>query len=144
MFQKAAEDIGMTVEIKTYPADQYISLFIDPAARADVDAWFTVAYGDSADPGTVLGQGVLPGGNLNYLPYDNPEVTELLSQARTTVDDTARAELIVQAQALIMQDMPMIPVALPNNTLITSSELTGAVPSFAMMFAPWANQLGGV
>ena len=38
----------------------------------------------------------------------------------------------------------LIPVALPNNTLITSSELTGAVPSFSMMYAPWANQLGGV
>ena len=144
MFQKAAEDIGLTAEIKTYPADQYISLFIDPAARADVDAWFTVAYGDFADPGIVLGQGLLPGGSLNYLPYDDAEVTELLGQARATADDAARAELIVQAQALAMADMPMIPVALPNNTLITSSELTGAVPSFSMMYAPWANQLGGV
>lgn len=144
LFQKAAEDIGLTAEIKTYPADQYISLFIDPAARADVDAWFTVAYGDFADPGSVLGQGLLPGGSLNYLPYDDPEVTELLGQARATADDAARAELIVQAQALAMADMPMIPVALPNNTLITSSELTGAVPSFSMMYAPWANQLGGV
>lgn len=144
MFQKAAEDIGLTAEIKTYPADQYISLFIDPAARADVDAWFTVAYGDQADPATVLGNAVLPGGNSNYLPYDNPQVTELLNQARSTTDDAARAALVVEAQALIMADLPLIPVALPNNTLITSSELTGAVPSFSMMYAPWANQLGGV
>jgi peptide/nickel transport system substrate-binding protein len=144
MFQKAAEDIGLTAEIKAFPADQYISLFIDPAARADVDAWFTVAYGDQADPATVLGNVVLPGGNTNYLPYDNPQVTELLDQARTTVDDAARAELVVQAQAIIMEELPLIPVALPNNTLITSSELTGAVPSFSMMYAPWANQLGGV
>ncbi len=144
MFQKAAEDIGLTAEIKAFPADQYISLFIDPAARADVDAWFTVAYGDQADPATVLGNVVLPGGNTNYLPYDNPQVTELLNQARTTVDDAARAELVVQAQAIIMEELPLIPVALPNNTLITSSALTGAVPSFSMMYASWANQLGGV
>jgi peptide/nickel transport system substrate-binding protein len=144
MFQKAAADIGLTAEIKTYPADQYISLFIDPAARADVDAWFTVAYGDFADPATVLANAVLPGGNLNYLPYDNPQVTALLDQARATVDDDARAELVVQAQAIVMEELPLIPVALPNNTLITSSELTGAVPSFSMMFAPWADQLGGV
>lgn len=144
VFQKAAEDIGMSVEIQTFPADQYISLFIDPAARADVDAWFTVAYGDAADPGPLLGQGALPGGTLNYLPYDNPEVTALLEQARSTIDDAERAQLIVAAQAIIMDELPLIPVALPNNTLITSSELTGAVASFSNMFAPWANQLGGV
>lgn len=144
VFQKAAEDIGMSVEIKTYPADQYISLFIDPAARADVDAWFTVAYGDLADPGPLLGQAALPGGNLNYLPYDNPEVTSLLEQARATTDDAERAQLTVDAQAIIMEELPIIPVALPDNTLITSSDLTGAVASFSNMFAPWANQLGGV
>jgi peptide/nickel transport system substrate-binding protein len=143
VFQKAADDIGMSVDIKTYPAEQYISLFIDPAARADVDAWFTVAYGDAADPAMVLATGALPGGPMNYLPYDNPEVTSLLMQARATADDDQRASLTVDAQAIIMDELPLIPVALPNNTLITSSDLTGAVPSFSMMFAPWANDLGG-
>ena len=143
MFQKAAEDIGMSVEIKTFPADQYISLFIDPAARADVDAWFTVAYGDNADPGALLASIALPSGVNNYLSYENPEVIALLEQAQSTFDDEERARLIVEAQAIIMEDLPLIPVALPNNTLITSSELTGAVTSFSMMFAPWANQLGG-
>jgi peptide/nickel transport system substrate-binding protein len=144
LFQKAAEDIGLSVEIKSYPADQYISLFIDPAARADVDAWFTVAYGDAADPGTVLAAAVTPGGNLNFLGYDNPTVTDLLAQARAATDDAERAQLIVDAQAIIAEELPLIPVALPHNTLITSSELTGAVASFSMMYAPWANQLGGV
>lgn len=142
MFQKAAEDLGMTVEIKAYPADQYISLFIDPAARADVDAFFTVAYGDSAEPGSLLGNGVLPGGNANYLPYDNSEVTRLIAASRGTADEAERARLVVEAQAQIMRDLPLIPVALPNNTMVTSAKLTGAVPSFTMMFAPWANQLG--
>ncbi len=144
MFQKAAEDIGMSVEIKTFPADQYISLFIDPAARADVDAWFTVAYGDNADPGALLASIALPSGVNNYMSYENPEVIALLEQAQSTFDDKERARLIVEAQAIIMEDLPLIPVALPNNTLITSSELTGAVTSFSMMYAPWANQLGGL
>ena len=93
----------MSVEIKTYPADQYISLFIDPAARADVDAWFTVAYGDCRRPGTVLSAPCTPGGDLNYLRYDNPAVTDLLDQARATADDAERAQLIVEAQAIIAE-----------------------------------------
>jgi hypothetical protein len=31
----------------------------------------------------------------------------------------------------------------PTNLLILSKNLTGATASFAYMFAPWANTLGG-
>jgi hypothetical protein len=31
----------------------------------------------------------------------------------------------------------------PTSLLLLSSSLTGAVASFAYMFAPWANSLGG-
>ena len=67
----------------------------------------------------------------------------LLEEARTTADDTERAQKVAKAQALSMQDMPWIPNALPKSDLITSPDLTGAVSSFAYMFAPWANDLGG-
>jgi peptide/nickel transport system substrate-binding protein len=80
----------------------------------------------------------------NYSGYENPEVTRLLAEARsTTTDDVARAELVVQAQALLMEDLPYIPVAHPHNLLITSSNLSGAVASFTNMVAPWADDLGG-
>jgi hypothetical protein len=32
----------------------------------------------------------------------------------------------------------------PTNVLVMSSKLTGATGSFAYMFAPWADSLGGV
>jgi peptide/nickel transport system substrate-binding protein len=66
-----------------------------------------------------------------------------MNQARRTGDDTQRATLVADAQKLIMQDLPWIPDALPSSSLVTSSDLTGAVASFAYMFAPWANDLGG-
>jgi len=50
---------------------------------------------------------------------------------------------VADAQAIIMQDMPWIPNAFPDSGLMTSSDLSGAVASFAYMFAPWANDLGG-
>ncbi len=42
-----------------------------------------------------------------------------------------------------MTDMVWIPDAQPLNLLIMNKDLTGATASFAYMFAPWANQLGG-
>lgn len=144
LFQQAAEALGMKVELRPFPADQYISLFIDPAAREGIDGWFTVIYPDVADPASFFNQFGVPGAVSNYSGYDNPEVTRLIDEARSTADDTARAQLVVQAQALLMNDLPYIPVAFPYNLLITSSDLSGAVASFTNMDAPWADDLGGV
>ena len=38
--------------------------------------------------------------------------------------------------------LPWIPDAQPD-TLLLGKDLTGAVPSFAAMFSPWANSPGG-
>jgi peptide/nickel transport system substrate-binding protein len=142
-YKAAAESIGMKAEFKSVSAANYINFFIDPAAREGIDGFFTVNYGDYADPAALLATLVLPTGSQNYSGYSNPEVTRLLEEARTTADDAERAQKVAQAQALSMQDMPWIPNAFPKSDLITSPDLTGAVSSFAYMFAPWANDLGG-
>jgi peptide/nickel transport system substrate-binding protein len=142
-YQSAAEAIGMKVKLKSVSAANYINFFIDPKARAGIDGFFTVNYGDYADPAALLATLVLPDGSQNYSGYSNPQVTSLMEQARTTADETQRAKLVAEAQKLIMQDLPWIPNALPDASLITSSNLTGAVASFAYMFAPWADDLGG-
>jgi hypothetical protein len=42
-----------------------------------------------------------------------------------------------------MQQLPWISDVQPTNVLLLSKGLTGAVASFAYLFAPWANNLGG-
>ena len=142
-YQSAAESIGMHVKLKSVSAQNYINFFIDPKVRADVDGFFTVNYGDYADPAALLASFVLPDGSQNYSGYENPQVTQLLEEARTEADPDKRAQDVADAQKIIMQDLPWIPDALPNSELITSSNLSGATASFAYMFAPWADQLGG-
>ena len=142
--QKAAEAIGLKVTLKTVPADQYINFFIDPEFRKGVDGFVTVSYPDFADPGALFAIFALPDGSQNYSGYSNPQVTQLLNEARSTADDNTRAAKVIEAQKLLMNDLPYIPMSLPYNTTITSSNLSGEVPSFAMMFAPWADKLGGV
>ena len=143
-YKTAAEAIGLKVVLKGVSADQYINFFIDAEFRKGVDGFFTVNYGDFADPAALLSTLVLPEGSQNYTGYENPEVTSLLEAARTTSDPNERASKVVAAQALIVDDMPWIPTAFPSNTVVTDSGLSGAVASFAYMFAPWANDLGGL
>ena len=142
-YQTAGQAIGLTVKLKSVSAANYINFFTDPNARAGVDGFFTTNYGDYADPAGLLSTLALASGSQNYPPYSNPQVTSLMNAARGEADPNKRAQDMVDAQKLIMDDMPWIPDAFPNSELITSSNLTGAYASFAYMFAPWADQLGG-
>jgi peptide/nickel transport system substrate-binding protein len=85
----------------------------------------------------------LPGASQNYDNFNNPQIVSALEQARSTADPNKRAALVAQAEKLTMQQLPWIPNVQPVALLMLSSKLSGAVASFAYMFAPWADSLGG-
>jgi len=142
-YQAAAAAIGLNVSLKSVSANDYINFFTSPQARKGVDGFITVNYGDYADPAALLATAALPGGSQNYDNFNDPQITSLLEQARGTANLDARAQLVAKAEQLAAQQLPWIPNAQPTNVLILNASLTGAVGSFAFMFAPWADSLGG-
>ena len=142
-YQAAGQAIGLKVALKSVSAQNFINFFTDPKARAGIDGFPTVNYGDYADPAALLSTVVLPDGSQNYTGFNDPKITSALDQARGTADPAKRAALVAQAEKLTVQQMPWIPNAQPTSLLLLNKSLTGAVSSFAYMFAPWANQLGG-
>ena len=104
----------------------------------------TVNYGDYADPAALLDTIAMPGADQNYDDYNDPAMTALLNQARSTANPDQRAALVAKAEERAAQTLPWIPTVDPTNVLVMSSKLTGATGSFAYMFAPWATSLGGV
>ena len=142
-YQAAAAAIGLNVSLKSVSANDYINFFTSPQARKGVDGFITVNYGDYADPAALLATAVLPGGSQNYDNFNDPQITSLLDQARGTANLDARARLVAKAEELAAQQLPWIPNAQPTNVLILNDGLTGATGSFAFMFAPWADTLGG-
>ena len=133
----------MNAKFKSVSANNYINFFIDAKAREGIDGFLTINYGDYADPAALISTFVLADGSQNYDGYDNPEVTQLLDDARGTADPEERANKVAQAEKIIATDLPWIPNVEPMDILVTRSNLTGAVASFAYMFAPWADALGG-
>ena len=142
-YEAAAQAIGLKVTLKSVSAQNFINFFTDPKARAGIDAFPTVNYGDYADPAALLSTLVLPGGSQNYTNFNNPQITADLENARSTANPDQRAALVAKAEKLTMQQLPWIPNVQPTALLVLGKGLTGAVSSFAYMFAPWANSLGG-
>ena len=142
-YQTAGEAIGLNVKLESVSADNYINFFTSASARKGVDGFITVNYGDYADPAALLATIALPGASQNYDNFNDPQITSLLSQARGTANASARATLVAKAEELAAKELPWIPDAQPTSVLMLNSGLTGAVSSFAYMFAPWADNLGG-
>ena len=142
-YQGAANAIGLKTVLKSVSAQNYINFFIDPKARVGVDGFLTVNYGDYADPAALLSTLVIPGGSQNYDNFNDKKTISLLEQARSTADPNARAALVAKAEERTAALLPWIPDVQPVNIMILSKNLTGATASFAYMFAPWANSLGG-
>jgi peptide/nickel transport system substrate-binding protein len=143
-YQQAAVAIGLKVTLKSVSAQDFINFFTDPSYRKGVDMFPTVNYGDYADPAALLDTVALAGGSQNYDDFSDPQITALLDQSRVTANPDQRAALVAKAEQRAAQTLPWIPTVDPTNVLVMSSKLTGATASFAYMFAPWANSLGGV
>jgi len=142
-YQAAGEAIGLNVKFRAVSPANFINFFIDPKFREGVDAFPTTNYGDYADPAALLKTVVLPDGSQNFSGFSDPKTTSLLDQARSTADPDQRASLVAKAEEAVAQQLPWIPTVQPNIVLVLGKGLTGAVPTFSYMFAPWANQLGG-
>ena len=59
------------MKLKSVSANNYINFFIDAKARAGIDGFLTVNYGDYADPAALLPTLVLPGGLAELRQYNN-------------------------------------------------------------------------
>jgi peptide/nickel transport system substrate-binding protein len=142
-YQQAAQAIGLKTKLDSVSAQNYINFFIDPKARVGIDGFLTLNYGDYADPAALLSTLVLPGGSQNYDNFNDPKITSLMEEARGTANPSKRAALVAQAEERAAIELPWIPDVQPTNLMILGKGLTGATASFAYMFAPWANTLGG-
>jgi oligopeptide transport system substrate-binding protein len=83
---------------------------------------------DFPDPATFLGTYVTGGGN-NYTGWSNAEYDRLINQAANTADAQARFELFQQAEAILLQEAPVAPLAIRANTFLINPAVHGYPPA---------------
>ncbi|MCD5345405.1 ABC transporter substrate-binding protein [Agromyces sp. H3Y2-19a] len=137
----AAQSIGLEAEIETVTPNAYTALFSDPSAREGIDMFYTVWYLSSPDPLEMYG--VLRTGEFsNYGNWSDPEYDEIATQAVGTFDSEERAKLTSELQHIANEQLPWLPLYTGPMTMFMSDRITGASPSIAFLYYPWAATIG--
>lgn len=135
--QSDLEAVGLDVAIETYEWNSFLDV-VNGGLEGEGDmaemSWMT------NDPGTLpfltLRTGAMPEeGGFNSGYYSNPEVDELLQQARTTTDQDERARLYKEVQEIVHEDAPWLFVANWIQNAVTSDRVENfsLQPSFFLL-----------
>ncbi len=123
VFQESLEAIGFDVEIQQMPFAQVISAYSDPATAGESSVIISSPY--TTDPTIFLGNFYLPGATYNWSLYNNPQVAELIDQARTSTDTAVSESALQKAESLIRDDAPAIWAGRPNTLVAMPDYVKG-------------------
>jgi peptide/nickel transport system substrate-binding protein len=120
------EAIGVKAKIVTYEWGTYL----DKARLGEADTFLLGWTGDNGDADNflyvLLDQDSI--GSNNYSYYQNQEVHDLLVAAQATADQAEREKLYKEAQVLIKEDAPWIPLVHSQPALAGKANITGFLP----------------
>jgi oligopeptide transport system substrate-binding protein len=84
--------------------------------------------GDYPDPNTFLDMWVTGGGN-NETGWSNPEYDRLIAEAARTTDPKARLEVFQKAEAILMDEVPIIPIYVYTRVYLMQTNVMGFYPT---------------
>lgn len=123
VIQKNLEDIGVTAKIVSHEWATYLDL----ASKGDADAFMLGWTGDNGDADNFL-YVLLDEDNIgsnNYTYFKNDAMHDLFIEAQTEVDEDKRIDLYKEAQEIIHEEAPWVPLAHSTPLLGGASGLTG-------------------
>ncbi|MET7513047.1 ABC transporter substrate-binding protein [Streptomyces sp. NPDC005480] len=139
LLKATGEALGLSIEIRVVPVEQYGNLYSDPKARKGIDAFLSTWYGNVPDPLDIYTV-FRKGGRTNFNGYE--AVDGAIAKARAEGDPAARASLVTGIQEKVTRDVVWMPLNNLPVILYMNKRVTGAVPSFPYLYYPWAAGLG--
>ncbi len=97
---------------------------IEMQKKGDFDISLTRWGPDYADPTTYLNL-MLDGNAYNYGKYSNPEFDAKMNEAATTDDESARWQALQDAEAIIMDDVPVVGLFQVGGACLINKNVTG-------------------
>lgn len=126
VIQKDLAEVNIDAEIVSHEWATYLEL----AEKGDADAFLLGWTGDNGDPDNFL-YALLDEDNIgsnNYTYYKNDETHDLFIEAQTEVDQDKRNELYEEAQEILHEEAPWVPLAHSTPLLAAAEDVTGFLP----------------
>jgi oligopeptide transport system substrate-binding protein len=126
------QTLGATIQIRVMEAKTYF------AARANLEYKGVSRFGWSADymdPYSFLGIFYTPSGG-NGTGWWDPKYVALLDEANRTVDHQKRYELLAEAEKMVLEVQPVIPLVVGSTRWMKKPYVKGMYPN-AMTLHPW-------
>ena len=115
------EELGLHIEVM----DVHWPQFNAGLASRSFPAFELTWVADFPDPETFLWNLFATGSPDNYSDYSNPAYDELLAQAARTFDIDERADLYSEAEALLLADNVVLPIAHDIRFTLTKPQVKG-------------------
>lgn len=120
--QELLKRIGIGVEISMGEYAANNDAVKSGEIQMNLQAWGTAPQGDpDYFPSTL----VKSGASYNISGYENPELDALLEKGRSEFDDEVRKPFYEEIQAIINEDLPLIPVFHKTQVSVGNGKVTG-------------------
>ena len=113
-------NIDITLKIDEYP------LVVQYLIENNYDIGSMAWNADYRDPMTML-EIMLKGNSFNYGAFSNPQYDKLVSDAKKSSDNVARMNYMINAEKILIDEMPLIPLYHRTFTLMVNPKLKGIV-----------------
>jgi len=133
VMQAQLKDVGIELVSAAGPASVVFGSSVLEAGNYDL---FMFAWQGSPDPGGNV-EIWKCGGGQNFTGYCNQKVSQLLEQSDTTIKPKVRASLFNQADALMANDLPTIPLYQKPTFLVYSSNVKGMQDNSTLQGPTW-------
>ncbi|WML43017.1 ABC transporter substrate-binding protein [Neobacillus sp. PS3-40] len=126
VIQESFSKIGVKAKIQSVDWATYL----DKAAKGEFDAFMLGWTGDNGDADnflyTLLDKDSI--GSNNYAYYSNDKLHDILIKAQTESDQSKRNELYKEAQVIIHDDAPWVPLVHSTPLIAAAKDVTGYLP----------------
>lgn len=125
VLQQQLQRVGIALDLRSY---EFVTLFAD-VVRGNVQLYTMIFVGGSvADPDIlrrVFHSTQVPPVGFNRAHYASPEVDELLDRATAATTEDERRGYYIEAQRLIVRDVPIVSLWTRNNVAVAQADLRG-------------------
>lgn len=123
------QSLGATIQIRVMEAKTYFKV----QAALDYKGVSRTGWGaDYMDPFTFLGIWYTPGGT-NGTGWWDPKYVELLDEANRTIDPQRRYQILAQAEQLLLDAQPVMPLTVPTTRWMKKPYVKGLYPNAATL-----------